>query len=100
MSPSILPAQLSEVGVRAFRDWYRSSDVLATENARLFARSWQIVGTSAELTEPGSYLAAIIAGIPLVVVRDEDGSLRAFHNICRHRGIPLVSGKGQAGRFL
>ena len=49
---------------------------------------------------PGSYVTATPAGIPLMVVRGEDGVLRAFHNVCRHRGITLVEGAGTVGRFL
>ena len=48
MTATILPSELPEIGVHAFRDWYRSASVLAAEEERLFARSWQIIGTSAD----------------------------------------------------
>ncbi len=100
MSATILPATLPALGVGAFRDWYRSAEVLAAEERRLIARSWQIVASAEELGEAGSFVATTVAGIPLLVVRDDDGTLRAFHNLCRHRGIPLVSGSGRVGRYL
>ena len=89
-----------EIGVRTVRDWYRSPTVLDAERERLFARSWAIVGTTESLAEPGDYLTETVAGVPLLVVRDDDNTLRAFHNLCRHRGIPIVEGCGRSGRFL
>lgn len=48
----------------------------------------------AALPEPGSYVARNSAGVPLVVVRDLDGNIRAFRNACRHRGMQLADGTG------
>jgi choline monooxygenase len=54
------------------------------------------VGRDAELPEPGSYLTETIAGWPIFVIRDRDGVLRGFHNVCRHRAGPIVwDGQGQ-----
>jgi phenylpropionate dioxygenase-like ring-hydroxylating dioxygenase large terminal subunit len=69
--------------------------VLTRERERLFARSWQYAGHMGQLSEPGSYLTLRIAHIPLVVVRDKAGTLRAFVNVCRHRGAEVVSGEGR-----
>lgn len=55
----------------------------------IFARSWQYVGHAGRVAEHGMVLAAAVAGHPVVVVRDGD-ALRAFYNVCRHRGGPLV----------
>ena len=54
---------------------------------------------AAVVAEPGSYYARDCAGIPIVVVRDEDGALRAFRNVCRHRGMQLTEGQGCAKIF-
>lgn len=62
----------------------------AAERTQVFARSWQLVAASAQLPDPGDALAVTVAGWPLVVVRATDGSLRGFHNVCRHRAGPLV----------
>ena len=65
------------------------------EQRRLFARSWALVGAIDDLCEPGDYLTATVGGVPLVVVRGDDGQLRAFHNQCRHRGMVMLDGRGQ-----
>jgi phenylpropionate dioxygenase-like ring-hydroxylating dioxygenase large terminal subunit len=82
------------------RDWYTSTALLELERRRLLDRSWSLVGIAEEVTEPGAFLTATVGASPLLVVRGGDGVLRAFHNLCRHRGVPLLEGSGQCGRFL
>src|SRR5262245_8141442 len=65
------------------------------ERRQVFARTWQVVGRTQDIAEPGSYLACDIAGEPVVVTRGRDGEVRAFSNVCRHRGSILTEGKGQ-----
>ncbi len=55
---------------------------------------------SAALPENGSYVARTAAGTPLIVVRGDDGVVRAFRNACRHRGIPVAQGSGCARAFV
>ena len=55
---------------------------------------------SAALPEAGSYVARVAAGTPLVVVRDEEGRVRAFRNACRHRGMQVAEGTGCAKYFV
>jgi choline monooxygenase len=74
--------------------WYTDPDVLAQERARVFASAWQYAGHSGELAEPGSYLTLQVGDVPLVVIRDREGTLRAFVNVCRHRGAEVVTGRG------
>src|SRR3954468_9626184 len=74
--------------------WYTDEAVLREERRRVFARSWQYGGRSAQVAEPGSFLATDAGGVPLVVTRDLDGELRAFLNVCRHRGAVLTEGCG------
>jgi choline monooxygenase len=100
MSDTLLPSATIEFGVARFAEWYTSHSVLASEQRSLFARGWQIVATSAQLAVPGDYVSVEVAGIPLLVVRDENGALRAFQNLCRHRGMRLVTGCANTGRFL
>lgn len=66
-------------------DWYEQ------ERRAIFATTWQLAGFRAQLTEPGDYVTHEIAGWQIVVLLDDDGSLRAFHNVCRHRAGPLVT---------
>lgn len=69
---------------------YQSEDWLDLENARIFARDWVFVGAEAELTETGSIKPIEIAGTPIFLARGGDGIVRAFHNVCRHRGTQLI----------
>ena len=75
--------------------WYADAAVLRREQERIFARAWQYVGHVGYAPEPGSYFSASAGEIPIVVARGRDGSLRAFLNVCRHRGFQLVEGSGR-----
>lgn len=74
--------------------WYSDPEQLRREQERVFARSWQYVGRTAEVAEPGSCVAARCGQVPVLVVRGEDGALRGFLNVCRHRGSVLVEDSG------
>jgi Rieske 2Fe-2S family protein len=93
-------ATFTELRGPSFAALYTDPGVLATERARLFACSWSVAGTAEELAANGSFVTAAPGGIPLAIVRGEDGALRAFHNVCRHRGITLLEGAGTVGRFM
>ncbi len=69
------------------------------ERERLFRGEPLFMGISCRLPKPGDYLTEEIAGVPVLLVRGQDGALRAFANICRHRGAPVASGCGQARVF-
>ena len=69
---------------------YRDPNIFEAERQLIFARTWQFMGLESDLYRTGDYLAQTIAGYPVVVVRDEQGGLRAYHNVCRHRAGPLV----------
>jgi len=69
------------------------------EREHLFRRQPLFMGMSCRLPDPGDYLAEEIAGIPVLLVRGQDRALRAFANICRHRGAPVASGCGKARAF-
>jgi Rieske 2Fe-2S family protein len=70
---------------------FHDPDVLAYEQEAWFARSWVCVGREADATDAGSYFLAQIAGENLIVVRGKDRILRAFYNVCRHRGSTLLT---------
>jgi choline monooxygenase len=74
--------------------WYVDPVVLRLEHERIFRRSWQYVGLVAEVAQPGSFAATRAADVPVVLVRDEAGELRAFLNVCRHRGSLVCTGSG------
>jgi phenylpropionate dioxygenase-like ring-hydroxylating dioxygenase large terminal subunit len=75
--------------------WYTDAAVLARERARLFGRAWQYAGHAGQVAEPGSYFTVRAGNVPLIVVRDREGELRALVNVCRHRGAEVVSGEGR-----
>ncbi|MGH3066366.1 MAG: aromatic ring-hydroxylating oxygenase subunit alpha, partial [Gaiellaceae bacterium] len=75
--------------------WYTDPAVLALERERIFRRSWQYVGRQDEVAEGGSFAATRVGDVPVVLVRDEEGALRAFLNVCRHRGSLVCEGSGQ-----
>ena len=75
-------------------EWYSAESHLAWERAQLFGRSWIGVGREDLWPEPGSYIAVDLAGLAVLVLRDEAGEFRAFANSCRHRGTRLLKGQG------
>ena len=80
-------------------DWYRDPRVLEAEERRLFRRSWQYVGPLECLRRPGDYVTGRLSRVPVLVVRDGDGVLRGFLNVCRHRGSLVASADGNAPRL-
>jgi len=75
--------------------WYRDPAVLQLEQERIFRRSWQYVGRQDAVAEPGSFSTTRVGDVPIVLVRDEEGTLRAFLNVCRHRGSLVCEGSGK-----
>lgn len=74
--------------------WYTDPAVLAVEREQIFRRAWHYAGHAASLPEEPSYAACTTGGLPVVVTRDREGELRAFLNVCRHRGAEVASGAG------
>ena len=74
--------------------WYSDRDVWAVEQERIFARTWQYVGHTGMVARAGDFFAALAGRIPIVVTHAEDGELRAFVNVCRHRGSTVAEGSG------
>jgi phenylpropionate dioxygenase-like ring-hydroxylating dioxygenase large terminal subunit len=75
--------------------WYTDADQLRAEWERIFRPAWHYVGHLGRLPEPSSYFASVSGGIPVVVARDGEGEVRAFLNVCRHRGSEVASGEGR-----
>jgi choline monooxygenase len=93
----VVPVERSETIPSA---WYTDPRFHLLDRDAVFARSWQGVGHRAMLPEPGSWFAATVADDPVIVLRDGQGALRAFYNVCRHRGGPLVTGDSGCARAL
>lgn len=71
---------------------YHSPAMFALERERLFLTHWQIAGHVCDIPNPGDWLAFDLLGERAVVMRGADGVVRAFHNLCRHRGARVVDG--------
>jgi phenylpropionate dioxygenase-like ring-hydroxylating dioxygenase large terminal subunit len=75
--------------------WYVDPEILRREQERIFRSAWQYAGHLGQLPEPGTFFTSRAGRLPVVVTRARDGELRAFLNVCRHRGFPLADGEGR-----
>jgi Rieske 2Fe-2S family protein len=83
------------------REYYTSETLPAEERERIFARSWNCIGRASRLAQPGDYFLRDVAGESIIVLRDRSGTLRAFFNVCRHRGTRLCRVEcGQLGETI
>lgn len=82
------------------KEAYTDPQWAAADLEAIFARTWQWVCHVEQLAKPGSYVSVTIAGMPILLVRDRGGQLRAFYNVCKHRAHQLLSGAGKAPRNL
>ena len=79
---------------------YTDAQWMAFERDAIFKRSWQWVCHGEKLRAPGSYVTVDVADQPLCIVRDQDGDLRAFYNVCKHRAHELLRGEGTTSRIM
>jgi Rieske 2Fe-2S family protein len=80
---------------------YVDPAIFAREQERIFAPGWSALAIATDLPRPGDWVTAALAGEQLLIVRQTDGSVRGFHNVCRHRGSTVCDGPaGSAGRTL
>ncbi len=79
---------------------YRDPAVLEAEVDMIFARTWQFAGHVGDLPEAGNYITARAGDQPVLVLRGSDGELRAFRNVCRHRGSELLTGSGRCKKAI
>src|SRR5438876_6562024 len=80
--------------------YYVAPEIWQAELQAIFRRHWQMLGPAAQVAGPSQYLAVEIAGWKLVVLRGRDGTLRGFHNVCRHRGARLLEEGGGTCKVL
>lgn len=70
--------------------WYVHAAYHDLDREYVFSRSWQYVCSASQLKSNGDYVTDLIAGNPVIVVRDTEGVLQAYFNVCKHRGGPLA----------
>ena len=69
--------------------YFVSPDIFAEELQKIFAANWVLVGHQSQLAEPGDYFLTDVAGESLIITKDQRSTIRAFYNVCRHRGSRL-----------
>ena len=70
---------------------YTDADFFRLEQQKLFARTWMCLAFASDVPKPGDAIPLMAAGIPLILVRDGAGTVRVFHNVCRHRAAMMVT---------
>ena len=91
-----LPYEQSQTMPGAF---YTSQALLDVERDQLFKREWICVGRVEEIAKPGDYMTFDILEEPVLIMRGDDGQVRALSNVCRHRGMPIAAGRGSGKRI-
>ncbi len=79
---------------------YTSQDWFDREQERIFSRLWRYAGFVEDVAEPGQYITVQAGLNPILVVMGHDGLLRAFHNLCRHRGTQLLRAVGKTKKAI
>lgn len=74
--------------------WYTEPEYLQFEQASIFSKQWQLVCHSSQLPNAGDSICRIVSGNPILIVRTNEMEIRAYYNVCRHRGGPLSVKKG------
>lgn len=100
-APSAIMRRQVDRGLGIPRELYTSQELYEREISGIFHRSWLLVGHESQLGEPGDYLTVDFGEESIIVARTQDGSLAAFHNVCRHRGARITdAGCGKARRLV
>jgi choline monooxygenase len=95
---AVLPAPLRaelELGLTLPASWYSDPEIARLEQEQIFRRAWQYAGVLEQAAEPGAFFTCWAGETPVLVVRDRDGQLGAFVNVCRHRGHLVADGCGR-----
>lgn len=79
---------------------YIDPEIHRWEQRKLFAEGWPAVAVASEIPKAGDYLPVWVAGQPILILRDRQGQVRAFHNICRHRGVVLAEKPGHGAATI
>ncbi len=78
---------------------YSDPEIATLELERIFRADWQCPGVASDIPNPGDYLTYSVAGQPIFIIRGKDGSVRSFANVCLHRMMTLLEGRGCSHRI-
>jgi Rieske 2Fe-2S family protein len=101
MTTNAAPTMIAGLEPTLPTQWYRSNAVFRVEKEKIFWREWMCVGREEELPGAGAHSVLDVAGESIVIVRNREGVLRGFYNVCRHRGARLcraADAGSQSGR--
>lgn len=101
--PNIQPAELEHPPVERAETipshWYTAPEFHELDIEAVLGTGWQCAGHISRIPEAGDAYPLLAGGNPVLILRDSEGEVRAFYNVCRHRGGPLLQQPGSA-RFL
>ncbi|MFJ6661263.1 SRPBCC family protein [Streptomyces sp. NPDC091377] len=104
MTPVTTPADLVSrraVGQSLEAPFYTGEEFFGLDIEAVFARHWIFAATEAEIPEPGDYVTVTLGPYSIIIVRDDDEDVRAFHNVCRHRGARILNeDRGSVGNIV
>ncbi|KAK9845036.1 hypothetical protein WJX74_009942 [Apatococcus lobatus] len=80
--------------------WYTSTAVQSLEQEHVFGKNWLYVGHQRQATSSGDFFTTEAGNVRLLVTRQSDGRLQAFHNVCRHRGAAVAHGSGYGAKHF
>jgi choline monooxygenase len=100
LSAAALTPQALELALALPARFYTDPRMPTLDASAIFSRSWQLVCHQSQLSGVGDHVVTTIAGLPLLVVRSDASTIRAFHNVCRHRAGPIASCDGRGATAL
>jgi Rieske 2Fe-2S family protein len=84
------PSDISSESAKSMpQKYFVSPEIFADEHKKIFSREWLLIGHQSQIAKPGDYFLATIAGESFIIIRDSRFKIRAFFNVCRHRGTRL-----------
>lgn len=90
-----------EPGLSLEAPFYTSEEIYQADLAAVFAKQWIFVGSEAEIPDEGDYVTVNLGTYSVIIVRDDDGEVRALHNVCRHRGARILNdASGSVGNLV
>lgn len=98
---SSVPTNEDKTTMRALpANWYTSQEMYELERRAIFSKQWMFITHKVRLTQPGDWLNYDIAGFGFVLCCDREGKINGFHNVCRHRAFPVVTGQQGSSKIF